>query len=65
MKGEEVEVDEAASLDVVGEEVAMSDGKLLFSVVVESFWGGKVGVSDVEDSNDPATVLLDAAGLVI
>ena len=50
---------------MVGEEVAVSEGKVLVSVVVESSWGKKVGVSDVEDSNDPATVLLDAAELVV
>lgn len=43
----------------------MSDGEVLFSVVVGSCWGEEVAVSDVEDSNDPVKVLLDAAEMVV
>ena len=52
----------------------MADGEALSTVVVESSEGKKlklrvsnveVGVSDVEDSNDLARVLLDAAEMVV
>ena len=64
-KEEGVKVDEAALLDVVEEGVAMSNGEVLVSVVLESSWVEKVGLSDVEGSDDAATVLPDAAEMVV
>lgn len=71
-KEEVVEVDEVALPDVVGEEVIKADGKALTTVLVESSEGKKIGVSivedgvsDVEDGNDFARVLLDAAEMVV
>lgn len=58
--------------DVVGEEVTKADGEVLSTVVVESSEERKVGVPsvgtgvlDVEDGNDFATVLLEAAEMVV
>ena len=44
----------------------MSDGEVLFSVVVESWCGREFAVSDVGDSDDPANVvLLDTGKMVV
>lgn len=43
----------------------MADVEALSTSVVESCWGNEVGVSDVEDGNNPAEGLLDAAEIVV
>ena len=63
-KEEEREVDKTTSPDVAGEGVAMSAGEVLFAVVAESS-GKKEIVSDVEDGNDPARVLLYTSQTVV